>query len=86
MMRDMESKAGCGGVNESLEIAENHPSLLGQQEHNREVVLPEITCLGHLGAARTPAGFACRGWVYKGQAVQKEPVTLKTQPLTETLV
>lgn len=78
MMRDMESKAGCGGVNESLEIAENHPSLLGQQEHNREVVLPEITCLGHLGAARTPAGFTCRGWVYKGQAVQKEPVTLKT--------
>jgi len=69
-----------------LETAENHPSLLGLQEHNREVVLPEITRLGHLGVARTPEGFTCRGWVYKGQAVQKEPVTLKTQPLTETVV
>lgn len=70
-MRDTRGRAGRGGVNEELETAENHPSLLGLQEHHEGVVLPDIARWGHLGLARTPAGFACRGWVYKGQAVQK---------------
>lgn len=67
----MRGRAGRGGVNEELETAENHPSLLGLQEHHEEVVLPDITRWGHQGLARTPAGFACRGWVHKGQAVRK---------------